>query len=147
MKTFKPNDPKFVREQYMNPLLIIVFSTMFTLQYFDIEIFKLQKNLQFYYSLILILLTIYFLFKTTINLFYKITITEDLITIYTPFNLYNKRIAFTSIDDIRLRDEKHRDDTLVFFLDTNEVVAIGINRYSKEQKEEILKLIKEYSNL
>lgn len=147
MKKIKPKDPKFAKEQHINPILVVVFSVLFLLESLNIELFKLEFNLKFYYSLLLLLLMIYFITKTIINLFYKIIITDDMITIYTPFNLYNRRFIFSTIDDIRFKKNKDIDDTLVFFLETNEVVSVGVKRYSKEQKEEIYNIIKERANI
>ncbi|MFA7514801.1 MAG: hypothetical protein WCZ09_01150, partial [Bacilli bacterium] len=82
-----------------------------------------------------------FIFKTIISFFYKIEISEEIITFNTPFNLYKKRIVFSTIKETRFKTEKIKDDTMVFFLKTGEVISVGITKYSKSQKEYISNLI------
>lgn len=147
MKIVKPKNKKYLKELYFNPMLTLVFIVLFLLNFFDVLVISANFNLNIIYEILLVILIIIFLFKSIINLFYKIEISEDIITFNTPFNLYRKRFAFTTIDDFRFKTEKTQDDTIVFFLKTGEIISVGIRRYSLEQKRELAKIIEEQANL
>lgn len=134
MKKIKPESPKFVRELYFNPIVAFAFAVLFLLRMFKVNIFNLNDRLNIVYGGFVLLLMIIFIVRSILNLFYNIQISEDIITFNTPFNLHRKRIAFSNIDDVRFRTNKHNDDTLVVFTRTGEVLSIGVVRYSKEQK-------------
>ena len=146
MKKIKPKNSKFLKEFYFNPTATIVFFILFTLNSLNVIELVDNKNIQVIFSIVFFILMMVFLFKTIINLFYKIEITDEIITFNTPFNLYKKRIAFSTINDFRFKSEKVKDDSLVFFLNTGEVVSVGITRYSKDQKEYLNKTIKNKTN-
>lgn len=147
MKKIKPKDPQYLKEKYFNFVAILVFLGLLILNLFDIVVLTSNKNIQTLYLILLIALIAVFTVRTILNLFYKIEISEDIITFHTPFNLYRKRVAFSTIADFRFRRNKNIDDTLVLFLTSEEVVSIGIKRYSAEQKEYLKKLINERSNI
>lgn len=147
MKIIKPKNKKYLRELYFNPLLALVFIVLFLLNFFDLLVISTNFNLNVLYEILLVILIVVFLFKSLINLFYKITISEEIITFNTPFNLYRKRLAFTSIEDFRFKTEKTQDDTLVFFLKTGEITSVGVKRYSLKQKRELAAIIEEKAQL
>lgn len=147
MEKIKPRDPQYLKELYFNPAALLVFIILLVLNVFDIFVLTDNKNIQTLYAILLIALIVVFLVRTVINLFYKIEISEDIITFHTPFNLYKKRIAFSTIADFRFRKAKTIADTLVLFLTSEEVISIGVKRYSAEQKEYIKKIINERSKI
>lgn len=147
MEKIKPKDPQYLKEKYFNLGAIVVFSGLLALNLFDIVVLTSNKNIQTLYVILLMALIVVFIVRTILNLFYKIEISEDIITFHTPFNLYRKRIAFSTIADFRFRRNKSIADTLVLFLTSEEVISIGIKRYSAEQKEYIKNIINERSNI
>lgn len=147
MEKIKPKGKKYLRELYFNPTLALVFIVLFLLNFFDLLVVSTHKNINIIYEILLIVLILVFLFKSIFNLFYKIQISDDIITFNTPFNLYRRRVVFSTIDDFRFRTEKSQDDTLVFFLKSGEMISVGISRYSHEQKKYISKIIEERAEI
>lgn len=147
MEIMKPKDKKYLRDLYFNPALTVVFIVLLVLNVLEILVISANFNLNVIFQIVLAALIIIFLFKSIVNLFYKIEISDDMITFNTPFNIYKKRFVFTTIDDFRFKTEKTKDDSLVFFISTGEVISVGISRYSKEQKKYLSKLIEKKANL
>lgn len=147
METIKPKDKKHLRELYSNPALTVVFIVLLILNILDIVVISANFNLNVLFQILLFILIVIFLVKSIVNLFYSIDIGEDIITFNTPFNIYKKRVVFKIIDDFRFKTDKVLDDTIVFFLNTGEVISVGVRRYSREQKKYLAKVIEKQANI
>ena len=141
MIKIKPKNSKFLKDFYFNPTAALVFIVLYFLNNFDILVFFDNKNIHTLFGILFFILAIVFVFKTVINLFYNIELSEEIVTFNTPFNLHKKRVVFSTIKEIRFKTEKTKDDTIVFFLKTGEVISVGVTRYSKTQKEYLHNLI------
>lgn len=139
MKTIKPNEKKFKTEWIANGILGIITLVLFILTVFKIDIIKHTVNTRILFGILLVVLFVYFTFNTVSNFFFKITITETFITFYFPIFTYNRRIALTTVTKCYM--EKSR---LIILLSTQEVVKVGLKKYSNKQHQEIINEVQKY---
>ena len=111
MIKIKPKNSKFLKEFYFNPTAALVFIVLYFLNNFDILVFFDNKNIHTLFGILFFILAIVFVFKTVINLFYNIELSEEIVTFNTPFNLHKKRVVFSTIKEIRFKTEKTKENT------------------------------------
>lgn len=140
MKTIKPNDKKFKTEWAASSVLALVCAVLFILNALKIDIFvKHTINTRVLFGILLAVLFVYFTFNTVTNFFYKITITESFISFYFPVFTYNKKVPLTSVTKCYMERTQ-----LIILLSTNEIIKVGVKKYSKNQHKEMVKEISKY---
>ena len=142
MKKIKQKNPTFKTEFFVNPILSVIFLVLFILNALEINFLELTINLRVLYGILLFVLFLFFVFKSIVNLMYKVEITANFIAFFYPTKKYNRRLLIADITEYRFKTNRTKDDTLILFLKGAEVAKLGLKRYSSEQRKEIIQEIK-----